>query len=377
MKKVIIAVFVSALSAIAFGQPAKQVTAYNYMQSGEFMKAREAIDAAAENEKTMDKEKTWRYRGQIYQQLAINDLGLDRMTAVKESLRSFKKAMELDEKDAWKKENYNDGYAQVMLYAVNLGILAYNETKYADSRDYFVVAADAAAAMGAVDTMAIYNGGLAAEQAQDYAGAVQLYQKSADIGYLEGKMYIYMANVYDKMGDTDKYLATLQEGRKKYPNDTDLIVYELNYYLKNNRFEEAERNLQLAIEKDPTNKQLHFSLGVVYDNLGMKDKAIKAYTDAIAIDANYFDAVYNLGALYFNQGVEMNNASNDIQDIKKYNAARAEAKEVFKKALPFLEKSHELDPTDRGALASLSQLYALLGDNDNYLKIKAKLDQGN
>ncbi len=375
MKKIIIAVFVTTTSALAFGQPAKQVTAYNYMQSGEYLKAREAIDDAAENEKTMDKEKTWRYRGQIYQQLAFNDIGFDKITAVKESLRSFKKAMELDTKDAWKKENYNDGYAQVQMYAVNLGILAYNENKYADARDYFVVAAEAAEAVGAIDTMATYNSGLAAEQVQDYAGAVKLYQKSADIGYLEGKMYIYMANVYDKMGDTEKYLAILQEGRKKYPNDSDLIVYELNYYLKNDRFEEAERNLNLAIEKEPSNKQLYFSLGVVYDNLGMKDKAIKAYSDAVAIDANYFDAVYNIGALYFNQGVEINNAANDIQDIKKYNAARAEAKEVFKQALPFLEKAHDLEPTDLGALTSLSQLYALLGDNENYLKIKAKLEK--
>jgi Flp pilus assembly protein TadD len=180
--------------------------------------------------------------------------------------------------------------------------------------------------------------------------------------------------VYSKKEDQEGYLDVIKRGRVAYPEDSDLIVYELNYYLTNDKFEEAENNLKLAIEKEPDNKQLYFSLGVVYDNLGRTDDAIKAYEKAIAIDSEYFDAVYNLGALYFNQGVEMNNAANSIEDNKKYAAAREAAKAVFAKSKPHLEKAHELDPSDLGAMQSLSQLYALLSETEKYQAMKAKLD---
>ncbi len=76
--------------------------------------------------------------------------------------------------------------------------------------------------------------------------------------------------------------------------------------------------------------------------------------------------------MYFNQGVEMNNAANEISDNKKYNEARAAAKKVFEQARPYLEKAHELEPTDISAISSLAQLYAMTGENDKYTEMKAK-----
>ena len=72
------------------------------------------------------------------------------------------------------------------------------------------------------------------------------------------------------------------------------------------------RNLPLenAIESDPTNKILHFNIGVTYDNISNKyhdenkhdlafnymNKAIVGYENAIKLDSTYVDAYYNLGA---------------------------------------------------------------------------------
>jgi tetratricopeptide (TPR) repeat protein len=148
----------------------------------------------------------------------------------------------------------------------------------------------------------------------------------------------------------------------------------LNYYLNTEKYDEAKNNLMLAIEKEPDNKQLHFSLGVVNEKLGNTEEAVKSYDKAIEIDSEYFDAVYNLGAFYFNNGVEMNNAANDIEDNDAYKAKRTEAKEEFQIGLPHLEKAHELDPSDMGAMASLQQLYALLDMTEKYQEIKAEVE---
>jgi tetratricopeptide (TPR) repeat protein len=359
----------------AMAQSAKVVSAYNTMKSGEFDKAKDYIDAAITHEKTMGDEKTWRYRGEIYYGIAASDadFGVDKVTAINEAIKSYNKALELDIKEKWVDES-RSGLGNAQVLAVNMGIVAYNEANYTQARDVFKIAADAAEDLGAFDTLSVYNGGLAAEQAEDYDAAVERYMRCTDVGYLGPKMYLYIANIYQKTEQPDKFLEIVQAGRVKYPEDSDLIVYELNYYLRNNKYEEAENNLKLAIEKEPNNKQLHFSLGVVYDNLGRKEDALAAYSKAIEIDPEYFDAVYNLGAMYFNEGVEMNNAANEIEDNKAYAAKREEAKAVFREAKPHLEKAHELDPTDLGAMSSLSQLYALLGETEKYTEMKAKLE---
>ncbi len=374
MKRILSIVFI-ATAVTAMGQNAKVVSAYNAKESGEYADARAYIDEAITHEKTMGKEKTWRYRGQIYQLIAMSDddFGVSKAEAVETALQSFLKAKELDEK-----ERYLDqtklGLAQSQNLALNLGIEAYNEKNYEDSRDLFLTAANAASKAGVTDTLAIYNAGLSAEQAGDYDTALEQYSRAADTGYQGALMYVYMANIHQKQGNDDEYLKVIKEGRKAYPDNSDLIVYELNWYLQNEKFAEARENLQLAIKNEPDNEQLYFSLGVVYDNLGETDKAADAYKNAIEIKADYFDAIYNLGAMYFNQGVEMNNAANDIEDNAKYKAARDEAKQVFLKSRPFLEKAHDLDPKDTGAIASLSQLYAMIGENEKYEEMKKKLE---
>jgi len=374
MKRISILLSLLFVSAAAMAQNANRVSAYNYMQDGEFLKAKEPIDEAITHEKTMTDDKTWRYRGQIYTGLAQGDYeGINKAEAITTAIESYQKSIELDEKEKWKRENVA-GLAQAQNLAVNLGINAYNEANYKDAASLFLVGEKAAADLGVVDTLALYNAGLAAEQAEDYQMALDQYRKATEVGYLGAKMYLYMANLYQRMEDQEGYLAIIQEGRKAYPEDADLIVYELNYYLQNKKFEEAKQNLNLAIEKEPDNKQLYFSLGVVYDELGNTEKAVESYKKAIELDPNYFDAVYNLGALYFNEGVEMNNAANEIEDNEEYNKAREAAKGVFKEGLPHLEKAHELDPQDAGAIASLQQLYALLDMTEKYQEMKAKLE---
>jgi tetratricopeptide (TPR) repeat protein len=374
MKRILILFTLCLAAATTFAQNAKRVSAYNYMKDGDFMKAKEPIDEAVKDEKTGVDDKTWRYRGQIYTGLAQNEYeGIDKAEAIKTAIESFEKAMELDEKEKWKQENLT-GLAQAQNLAVNLGIEAYNNASYEKASKLFLVGEEAAANLGVVDTLALYNAGLAAEQAGNFEMALAQYRKATEINYLGAKMYLYMANLYQRQEDEEGYLAIIKEGREAYPEDADLIVYELNYYLKNQKFDEAKNNLMLAIEKEPDNKQLYFSLGVVYQELGNTEEAVKAYKKAIELDPQYFDAVYNLGAFYFNEGVEMNNEANEIEDNKAYEAKRAEAKEEFKKGLPYLEKAHELDPNDTSAIVSLQQLYALLDMTEKYQEMKEKLE---
>ncbi|MBK6776640.1 MAG: hypothetical protein IPG74_12680 [Flavobacteriales bacterium] len=48
------------------------VSAYNYLQDGDLAKAAEFIEPAISHETTSQKEKTWRYRGDIYRLIALD-----------------------------------------------------------------------------------------------------------------------------------------------------------------------------------------------------------------------------------------------------------------------------------------------------------------
>ena len=62
--------------------------------------------------------------------------------------------------------------------------------------------------------------------------------------------------------------------------------------------------------------------------------------------------------------------ANEIMDVNKYSAAIDEANKVYEKALPPMEKAHELKPDDTFALKSLQELYYRLRQKDASLNAK-------
>ena len=136
----------------------------------------------------------------------------------------------------------------------------------------------------------------------------------------------------------------------------------------------------MAAEQDPTNEILWFSLGSVLDNLGNSKEAIDAYLKALEVKADYFDANYNLGALYFNQAVQGINAANDMwkprmtkTESDEQKKLENDAKAQFETAKPYLEAAHVSEPGDVETMRSLRDIYARTGEDDKMIDINNKL----
>ena len=69
MKKFALILVAALAINLGYAQKAKVVSAYNYLNHNQLDKAKEAIDAAITNEKTMADAKTWFYRGNVYLQI--------------------------------------------------------------------------------------------------------------------------------------------------------------------------------------------------------------------------------------------------------------------------------------------------------------------
>jgi tetratricopeptide (TPR) repeat protein len=196
-------------------------------------------------------------------------------------------------------------------------------------------------------------------------------------------VYLFAASLLRKQGNVEGALAELQAARQKYPREQGLVIEELNIYLESRDYARAESAMDVAIELDGTNEILWFSKGSVLDGQGKTDAAAQAYQRAIALKPDYFDANYNLGAMYFNQAVQDINAANELWNPRMTPAQKteqmrleAQAKTRFEQAKPYLEKAHEVNPEDRDTMRSLRDVYTRTGDNAKLEAINAKLNAG-
>ena len=371
-----------ALAAISLQGLAQKevVSAYNANKEGDYATAASYIEQAIENPKANVKNKTWRYRGEIYLNISKDSTLFaafpDALTIAKES---YMKAKELDTKGSYAQE-CQIGLGQVQMAASNAGITQYNTGDFGRAGGFFDLSAEIASAFEATDTMALYNSALCYEKAGNVELAVARYQACADIQYQVPNVFLFISNLYRTSGQEDLALQTLADARKAYPREQSLIIEELNIYLTNEEFDKAKENLALAAEQDPTNEILWFSLGSVLDNLGNAEEAIEAYLKALEVKADYFDANYNLGALYFNQAVQGINEANDMwkprmtkteSDAQK--KLEDDAKALFATAKPYLEAAHAVDAEDVETMRSLRDVYARTGDDDKLLDMSAKL----
>jgi tetratricopeptide (TPR) repeat protein len=352
------------------------VSAYNANKDGDYRAASTYIEQAILIEKSNTKDKTWRYRGEIYLNISRDSsLTMEYPNALRISMESYLKATELDLKGRYEDES-KLGLAQVQIEANGKGISYYNTTSFDLAASSFDLAAEVARTFDIVDTMAVYNAALCYEKADMTDMAIERYKDCADIKYQVPNVFLFISTLYRNSDNDEEALKVLQEARVSYPREQSLIIEELNIYLTNKDFERAKANLELAAEQDPTNEILWFSLGSVFDNLGNYDEAIIAYQKAIVVKSDYFDANYNLGALYFNKAVLGINEANEMWKPRMTRTEAAnqkkleeDSKSMFVTARPYLESAFQVDPTDIETIRSLKDIYARTGEDDKFLQM--------
>ncbi|PCJ83284.1 MAG: hypothetical protein COA57_11640 [Flavobacteriales bacterium] len=378
MKRLLSAISLCFIVVSVWSQPAKVVSAYNYLRNGDLDKAQESIEPATLHVKTMNNAKTWFYRGKIYYAIGVSKEEKNKALhpdPLGESYTSLMKAFEFDAKKIDINE-LNQMLGALIPSLFQQGVQKYNEKDFGKALAKFENCIAIGEKLGMVDTLSIYNAALAADRGNENDKAIQYFNKCIEVNYGGAKVYSNVADVYKKQGKEQEAMDFIKKGREKYPNNQDLITAEINFFLKNENYEEALGNLDVAIQNDPENATYYFARGTILDQNGEFDRAEADYLKAIEKDADFFDALYNLGALYFNKGAEVWNQANDLplKEAKKATEMRTEAEDLFNNALPHLEKGHRLSPSDKSTMISLKSIYARTGQTEKYNEINDKLN---
>jgi tetratricopeptide (TPR) repeat protein len=417
-----------AISSISLAQTNKRASVKNYLQYGEIDKAKEKIEQVVVHDKTKLDPLSWFYRARVYHAIynidsykkadrrceaegSIAEFRKLDPNPLPKSIESYKKALlysvkgiNYDEYDLNKNVDrlkfmkllqdpstrYNDQqtlgfilaqYLPILHNTVyNDGINAFEKKDYKKALELFKDAELLLALRGETDTVAINSAAYAALNAKNTEETIKYFKKLRDINYgkddnEKGKIYYFLAKAYLSKQDTAKYLKTLKKGRKKAPKSSVLLAETINYYITTNKTKEAKDMLLLATKTDPNNKLLYFNLGTIYEKEDSLNKAIEMYKKSIELDPNYTSGLYNLGALYNNNGAKLVKEADDIPptEQKKYEAKLNEANNEFKKALPYLEKVHQLDPKDMATKVALKGIYYSLKMMDKYEAINKEV----
>lgn len=370
MKKLSLLIILASFAYGVKAQNAEVVNAFNYQKFKEYDKAKIAIDKAILDPKTGISAKTWYYRGLIYQDieesLDANVKAVDTQSLDK-AIDSYLKALELDTKKSYS-EDIKKRIPYLQNRYVNKGVDQYKSKQFQKASDNFMKSATISEKVfNKIDTGLIFNAALASINAKNIPVQKELLTRLVDLKYKDAEVYRSLSNVYLIQKDTVKGMELLAEGRKEFPANNSLMIDELNIYMARGQAKQMIAKMEEAAHADSTNKTLWFALGATYDNMGKKANAETAYKKAISLDENYFDALYNLGAMHYNAGVEVYNKVKDLpmSKEKEYNTGKAKYTSSFNKSLPYLEKALELQPTDVNTLMSLKEVYAKL---DNFAK---------
>jgi tetratricopeptide (TPR) repeat protein len=281
---------------------------------------------------------------------------------LEEALASFLKATELDVKGKGKKK-INESMTKLKYHFITEGTNCYTKKEYRCSHSSFANAVKVGESpiVNAIDTIVIYYAGLSAQIGQDYENAIKYYEKSLDYKfYSEGNVYSNLFDSYSNIGKDSEGLKYLEQGFLRFPKNEPILYSLINYYI--NKGEDPNIVLDLikrAMETQPNDFSLYFAQGFLFDKLQNLEAAENSYKRALEIKPDFFDAMFNLGAIYFNEGVKFLEDANKVpaREIERYDALIAKSNESFRKSIPYMEGSYKLDPTNKGVVETLRNLY--------------------
>ena len=404
MKQVLLIVGLCLATTVAFAQKAAVSGAEKMAkdQRSNLNEARNLIKGALTHPETQNDAKTWFIAGQVEdaqfnrestkQILGQKPNEAVMYEALANELPYYLKAYELDQKP-------NDKGKVAPKYAKNIkGILSANHVYYLNGGGYYLdefenqkaydmfqqflqisdlpfFAGEKTSARDENFMMVQFFAAAVASRMENHELAIKALNRAKDTPYKQYDVYQWLVYEYEQVKDSVNMEKTLEEGMKIFPDSSFFILNLINTYLYSDRNEKAVDMLTTAIAGNPTNPQLFLALGSVYESgYHDYDKAEANFLKALALDPESSIGLSYLGLVYYNQAINKINEANQLTDVQQYNAEKEKAKELFRKALPYFEKAHQLDPDNMQNMIGLRGIYYQLEMSDKYNEIEAKME---
>lgn len=405
MKRLLLTVALCVAASASFAQKkaVKEAQGIAKGDKADFTEARALIKGALENPETKDDAQTWYVAGfiedqqfsaertkQILGQQPNEPVMYDALISI---LPYFKKAYELDQQPNEKgkiKPKYSKDIKSILsadhVYFFNGGAYFFDQKDYKKAYDFFnqymeisdlpMFEGTQTAEKDSTYMTVQFYAAVAATQIGDSQTAIKALERAKNTEYRQNDIYQYLCYEYQQAKDSVNYEKTLEEGMVKFPEEEWYLMNLINTYIYSGRNEKALEFLNTAIANKPNDAQLYQVKGIVYET-GLKDydNAEAAFLKAVELNPESVEAMSSLGRVYYNKGVNKQGEANMINDNKKYQEELAVAKELFKKALPYFQKAHEMKPDESEYMTALRGIYYNLNMGPELEAIEAEMNK--
>ncbi len=397
MRKQVLAISLGLLTLGSFAQKKELKSTEKALKNNDFTGALTIVNSLDESIESADdkyKAKYYFLKGQAYAgkkeyQKAANSFN---------QLFDFEKKIGKERYTAEARPRLDKLIQSVSERAINL----YNKEKnFKEASKYFYLTYK----LSPRDTAFAYNAAVSATQAKDYDKAIDYYKELIAIGYTgketqyfainkstgkeenlgskaqrdlmvksgkysnptqkttEGRSAAIIKNfglILKEQGKTDEAIVAISKARKANPDDLNLLLNEAQLYIELGKMDKFGELMNEAVALDPNNPTLYYNLGVVNFNQGRTAEAEKYYKKAIEIKPDYSDAYMNLSVVILDKEKAIVEEMNkNLSNFKKYDELALKQKEVYKEALPYLEKADSLNRSV-DTVKSLMSIYEVL-----------------
>ncbi|MBI9070419.1 MAG: tetratricopeptide repeat protein [Melioribacteraceae bacterium] len=192
---------------------------------------------------------------------------------------------------------------------------------------------------------------------------------------------IYIQKAYDAGDDKteaeknyNEAIKILEAGRKAFPEDNIILRDLSNAYVGANKIDVAIEAFKAGVAQEPENKFYRYNYGSLLLNIEDYASAAVQLQKAVDLDAEYMNALYNLGVTYVKWGAKMREELEAKEDDSKEDSSKEYLKQ-FELAIPPMEKYLELKPDEPAIWELLGKVYANLGMAEKSKEAFEKADQ--
>ncbi len=410
MKTRILTAVLAMFTVVAFAQKkeirraGKAVDKGNYQEARNYLQEAEPQLAGADNDQKAD---FYLYKGYALigdgENVPANDL--------MEAVEAFKQARELGHDKA------AEGAALASNALVNSAIADQNAQNFSEAAEKLLASYE----LNKQDTIYLYYAASNAVNAKEYDKALEYYEelKKLDFSGVEtqyiavnketgeeelmpskeqmdlfvksgtytdpqervteskkGEIAKNIALIYIDMGEEEKAIAAMEDAKEANPSDINLLQAEADMYYRMDNMEKYREIMEEVIEHDPNNSTLYYNLGVSTAQLGETERAIEYYKKALELDPEMTNARLNIAYAILAQERdlvdEMNQLGTSAADSKRYDELAEERKQMYRNAIPHLEKIMEQDPSVEAA-RTMMNIYYQIGEPEKAEEMKAKV----
>lgn len=159
----------------------------------------------------------------------------------------------------------------------------------------------------------------------------------------------------------------------KFPENNNLMECLMQLYTmhgdKIGTPDEALEMIEKGLAADPDKLSLWYSRGRIYSSLKNNDECIKSFENVARLDPEGFNGHFYTGVFYTSKADEFNEVMKEKNYTKQadYNADYDVLSEMYKKALPSLERAYEIKSDDVTVAEYLKSIYFRIREQEGMM----------